>query len=176
MGGDCPGTVALRFRARRFLVAGAVLASLGLASAALANVVSQVRAGLAQSVDDTKVLSDCLASAGNLEPACIGLVANACLNTADSTERMADCEARELKVWDAWLDRDYLELMARLPPAAKTKLRSIERAFVADTDRRCRFIAVVNGPTTMNGPHVQECRLRATATQWLWLKDFTDRP
>jgi len=125
---------------------------------------------------DAGVVSACLAGAGNLEPACIGAVAEACLNTADSTQRMGDCETRELKVWDGWLNRDYAAAMARLPVAAKTELRAIERAFVADKDRRCGFVATVGGPTTMNTPHIQECQLRATAIQWLWLKDFKTPP
>jgi uncharacterized protein YecT (DUF1311 family) len=119
-----------------------------------------------------KVLNTCLAKAGNLEPSCIGLVADACLKTADSTQRMGDCETRELKVWDRWLNRDYAVVMARLPAPAQTQLRDIERAFVADTDRRCGFLSVVNGPTAINTPPQQECRLRATAMQWLWLKAF----
>ena len=121
---------------------------------------------------DAHTLSDCVAKAGNLEPGCIGLVADACLKTADSQERMGDCETRELKVWDGWLNRDYQVLMSKSLAGAQVRLRTIERAFVADTDQRCGFVTVVNGPTFLNVLPEQECRLRATAIQWLWLKDF----
>ena len=121
---------------------------------------------------DARLIAACVAGSGNLEPTCIGRMADACLKTADSTQRMAECETHELKVWDGWLNRDYAVVMARLNPRARAALRGIERAFVADTARRCGFVATVNGATTMNAPSVAECRLRATAVQWLWLKDF----
>src|SRR5476649_1434680 len=90
--------------------------------------------------DDAKAITECLARAGNLQGGCIGLVADACLKTADSTQRMGDCEARELAVWNGWLNRDYAVVKAALKPAARAQLTAIERAFVADKTRRCGFI------------------------------------
>ena len=122
--------------------------------------------------EDAQAIAACLDKAGNLEGACIGIIADACLKTADSTQRMGDCETRELSVWDGWLNRDYLRVMTSLRPVHRARLRSIERAFVADRDGRCNFIEQVNGPTTMNGPFIQDCALHATAEQWLWLRAY----
>lgn len=143
------------------------------AAALLASFTAAARAAPPRDPDaDARLIAACVAGSGDLETSCIGRMADACLKTADSTQRMAECETRELKIWDGWLNRDYAAVMARLNPRPRAALRGIERAFVADVARRCGFIATVNGPTTMNAPHVAECRLRATAVQWLWLKDF----
>ncbi len=143
------------------------------AAALLASFTAVARAAPPPDPDaGARLIAACVAGAGNMATSCIGLMADTCLKTADSTQRMAECETHELKIWDGWLNRDYPAVMARLKPRARTALRRIEHAFVAETARRCGFIATVNGPTTMNAPHVAECRLRATAIQWLWLKDF----
>ncbi|HEY3799074.1 MAG TPA: lysozyme inhibitor LprI family protein [Caulobacteraceae bacterium] len=146
------------------------------ALAALALPQSSFAATPAPSPADARTLTDCVAKAGNLETGCVGLVADACLKTADSQERMGDCETRELAIWDAWLNRDYQAEMGKLPAAAQVKLRAIERAFIADRDSRCGFYAVVNGPTYLNVLPQQTCALQATAVQWLWLKDFVTPP
>ena len=120
--------------------------------------------------DDVTRIDACLAGAGNLSSACIGIVADACLKMADSTERMGDCEARERAVWEAWLKRDSIAAKARLKPPASTRFAEIQAAFEADTARRCDFVAVLNGPTTLNRPASEECALHAAAEQWLWLR------
>ena len=153
----------------------------GVDAAMFAMVVGLACAGASQALpavrpDDVRTLDACVAKAGDLDAACIGVVADACLKTADSTQRMGDCESRELAVWDGWLNRDYAKVMASLKPALRTRLRAIERGFAADRDARCGFVQDVNGPTTMNTPAIQECAVHATAEQWLWLKAYLPAP
>ena len=145
------------------IVLSAVLFSAAVAAPVLAETPGQA--------DSTRIES-CLAKAGNLTGACIGIVADDCLKTADSTQRMGDCEARERAIWNGWLKRDGVTVQAGLKPPARARFAAIGKAFEADTARRCGFVAAVSGPTTMNRPAMEECALHAAAEQWLWLRSF----
>lgn len=123
---------------------------------------------------DAREIAACVAEKGdNLSSACIGIIADACLKHADSTERMRDCVTREVSVWDAWLNRDYRALRARLAPRSRQALQDIEMIFISEKGRKCSFGATLAGAqSTMQGPDVANCVLHETAEQWLWLRGF----
>lgn len=123
---------------------------------------------------DVQAVQACLGSRSQFDAAsCIGVVANACLKTADSQQRMTHCMIREHTVWDLFLNNDYPEVLKGLAPAAQRELRDVERQFVANTERRCAFIRTAMGFSSyVQVVEIEECWMHATAVQWLWLRDF----
>ena len=123
---------------------------------------------------DVQAIQACLGSRNvNLAASCIGVVADACLKTADSQQRMTQCMVRERAVWDLFLNNDYPVVLSVMRPGARNELREIERAFVRDMERRCTFIRTAWGYSSyIQVVEIEQCMLRATAVQWLWLRDF----
>jgi uncharacterized protein YecT (DUF1311 family) len=107
------------------------------------------------------------------QASCIGAVADVCLQTADSQQRMTQCMVREHAVWDLFLNNDYPEVMKGLAPAVQRELLEVERQFVSGTERRCTFIRKAMGYSSyIQIVEIEECWMHATAVQWLWLRDF----
>ncbi len=123
---------------------------------------------------DVRAVQACLGSRQAMQQAaCIGTVADACLKTADSQQRMTQCMVREHAVWDLFLNNDYPEVIKGLAPAAQRELLAVERQFVANTERRCAFIRTAMGFSSyVQVVEIEECWMHATAVQWLWLRDF----
>jgi uncharacterized protein YecT (DUF1311 family) len=148
-----------------------------MAIAALAGVANTASAGgklPPAAPHDVQAVQACLGSRWQFDAAsCIGAVANACLKTADSQQRMTQCMVRERAVWDLFLNNDYPEVMKSLAPAAQRELREVERQFVTNTERRCTFIRTAMGFSSyVQVVEIEACMMHATAVQWLWLRDF----
>lgn len=56
-----------------------------------------------------------------------------------STHEMIQCTDRELQQYDRKLNRVYRELMQRLPPEERQRLREADRAWITYRDRECDF-------------------------------------
>ena len=123
---------------------------------------------------DVRSVQACLASrSGDLAAACIGVTARACLKPGDGPDRTAQCLVRERAVWDLFLNNDYQGAMMALYPAARRELTAIEREWVVEMERRCAFIRTAAPPAaTPPFVEVERCKLNATATQWLWLREL----
>jgi uncharacterized protein YecT (DUF1311 family) len=123
---------------------------------------------------DVQAVQACLGSRQAMQQAsCIGTVADVCLKTADSQQRMTHCMVREHAVWDLFLNNDYPEVMKSLAPAAQRELLEVERQFVTGTERRCTFIRKAMGFSSyIQVVEIEECWMHATAVQWLWLREF----
>ena len=52
----------------------------------------------------------------------------------------AECNARELRRQDAWLNASYKAVMARLSPQRHAALRTDERNWIVARDRTCRSL------------------------------------
>ena len=105
--------------------------------------------------------------------ACIGVVADPCLESDDarSTADMVKCSSREHAVWDAMLNRAYGRLRETLEPAQVTKLRDMQRAWIASRDKTCAFYWDFH-QGTMAVPMAAYCNLRETARRALFLRQF----
>jgi uncharacterized protein YecT (DUF1311 family) len=104
---------------------------------------------------------------------CLGVVSDKCLKneaSMPSSEVMA-CIDRETKVWDDILNETYRRLREKLDDTQQTKLREMQRAWIASRDKSCGFIRdYFEG--TMANPMVAACASRETGRRALFLLDF----
>ncbi len=106
---------------------------------------------------------------------CIGLISDKC---SAHEERMSPadviaCYAREQAVWDDILNNSYRALMNALEDEQKTKLRGMQRAWIASRDKNCEFLYdYFQG--SMANPMIAACQSRATGLQALYLRGFAD--
>jgi len=124
-------------------------------------------------VKDTRAIEDCIKSKPGKEESCIGIVSNPCLDR-DATKSTADqnaCIDRELAVWDDILNETFRRLRDKLDDTQKTKLRDMQRAWVASKEKTCAFYwDYYQG--TMASPMAAACANRETARRALFLIGF----
>ena len=106
---------------------------------------------------------------------CIGIVSDPCLerNAAPSTADMVNCVAGERAVWDDILNETFRRLRDKLDDTQKTKLREMQRAWIAARDKTCEFLYdYFQG--TMANPMIAACKSRTTGRQALYLRSFAE--
>ena len=142
-----------------------------LVPAAQAPLQAQTRKPTAQ---ETKLIRDCVRQKGEGPKAeqCVGLVSTRCGRQPGKQGGLneADCDRIEQVVWDALLNEAYRELQGELDEdEQKTKLRDMQRAWIASRDATCEFYHVkIQG--SMAVPMSANCLLRETARRALFLK------
>jgi uncharacterized protein YecT (DUF1311 family) len=146
-----------------------VLAAM-LVPAAQAPVQAQTRKPTAQ---ETKLIRDCFRQKGDGPRAeqCIGLVSTRCSRKPGNQGGLneADCHRIEQVIWDALLNETYRELQGELDEDDKTKLRDMQRAWIASRDATCEFYHVkIQG--SMAVPMSGYCFLQETARRALFLQ------
>lgn len=124
-------------------------------------------------VKDTRAIEDCIKSKPGKEESCIGIVSNPCLDR-DATKSTADqnaCIDREVAVWDDILNETFRRLRDKLDDTQKTKLRDMQRAWVASKEKTCAFYwDYYQG--TMASPMAAACVNKETARRALFLIGF----
>ena len=131
---------------------------------------SQTRQPTAQ---ESKIVADCFAQKGGTpkDDQCIGVFAARCAKKPESQGGLAraDCYRIEQAVWDKLLNQTYKELQGDLDEEQKTKLRDMQRAWIASRDATCEFYHVkIQG--SMAVPMSANCFLTETAKRALFLK------
>ena len=125
-----------------------------------------------QGAEDSNVIQDCVkTNTGKDWEICTGGVSNVCLEDAKSTADQNACIDREQMVWDDILNETYRRLRDKLESGQKTKLREMQRAWIASRDATCRFYwDYYQG--TMASPMSASCVNRETARRALFLLGF----
>ena len=104
------------------------------------------------------------------------LVADPCTTTDFGRSNLgtADCYRIEQAIWDRILNDNYKQLQDVLEDdEQKTKLREMQRAWIASRDRTCAFYwDKIRG--SMAVPMSSACALRETARRALLLAAFSD--
>ena len=127
-------------------------------------------------VQESKTIRACFEKNGGTDKdeTCIGLVAE---RRAEEPENQgglsrADCYRIEQEIWDVLLNESYKALQADLDQSKqKTKLRDMQRAWIASRDATCEFYHhKIQG--SMAVPMSASCFLRETARRALLLKAF----
>lgn len=125
------------------------------------------------SARDTAKIQDCLKSKHDKQEACIGIIADPCLES-DQTKSTADqnaCNDRELAVWDDILNETFRRLRDKLDDTQKVKLRDMQRAWVVSKEKTCAFYwDYYQG--TMASPMGSYCVNKETARRALFLLRF----
>ena len=88
-------------------------------------------------------------AAENPQPHKIDIAAAACLDNAQTTVAIRDCNAQAYKSWDAEMGKQYKLLMADLNPEQKAALRNSQRAWLSYRDSY--FKALQSYYSTENG-------------------------
>jgi uncharacterized protein YecT (DUF1311 family) len=135
----------------------------------------------------TEATEGCLAGAVDrpARDACVGLSANACIDTPDgyTTVGMGFCYREEHAFWDARLNAAHGALMdieeaadaelkelGSAAPSASAALRDMQRAWIAYRDAACAYERSQWGGGTGGGPATAACMMRLTAAQALTLE------
>ncbi len=131
----------------------------------------------------------CLAGGaeGAFRETCIGQSASVCIDTPDgyTTVGMSYCLGREADYWDGRLNVVYgalmdfekridaeLEGLGSFAPPMAPALRDMQRAWIPFRDTVCDYEATQWGGGTGAGPAFNECVMRMTARQALYLEDL----
>lgn len=125
------------------------------------------------SAKESALIQDCIKSKSDNQEACIGIVSGPCLQRDEtkSTADMVECVAREQAVWDDILNETYRRLRDKLDDKQKTKLRDMQRAWIASRQKTCAFYwDYFQG--TMASPMSAECVNKETARRALFLLGF----
>ncbi|MCK9913987.1 DUF1311 domain-containing protein [Microbacteriaceae bacterium K1510] len=127
------------------------------------------------SAKDTAAIQSCLKSKPQAQDSCIGIIADPCLEK-DETKSTADqnaCNDRELAVWDDMLNETFRRLRDKLDDQQKTKLRDMQRAWLASREKTCAFYwDYYQG--TMASPMSSYCVTKETARRALFLGGFLE--
>ena len=151
--------------------------SVSAALVALLTLVCQAPSAVAAQ-DDAAAIRACVAKypddVGEAERHCVfAIVADPCtaLPANQSTMATAECYDRERKIWDAILNDNFRALGDDLDDGQKTKLRDMQRAWIAYRDTTCGFYRdKIRG--TMATTMAAACVGRETARRALLLKQF----
>lgn len=107
---------------------------------------------------------------------CIGVISNPCIGPDEGAKRDSEvvaCLDEEQQQWDKVLNASFQALVKGLDPEQQTKLREMQRAWIAARDLTCRFYAdYFQG--TMANPMIANCMNRETARRAVFLKGFAD--
>jgi uncharacterized protein YecT (DUF1311 family) len=110
-----------------------------------------------------------------VEQQCLfNLVATPCTNKPShaSDAATADCYRAETAIWDDLLNENYKSLQATLDDQQTTKLRAMQRAWIAYRDTTCAFYwDKIQG--TMANMMISACEARETARRAVLLKFFS---
>ncbi len=99
------------------------------------------------------------------------LVADPCTDKAKSTFATAECFRVEQAIWDALLNDNFKALRGDLDSEQDTKLRDMQRAWIAYRDTTCEFYHhKIQG--SMAEPMSAACLARETARRALLLDFF----
>lgn len=127
------------------------------------------------SAKDVVVIQSCLKSKPQAQESCIGIIANPCLERDEtkSTAAQNACNDRELAVWDDMLNETFRRLRDKLDDQQKTKLRDMQRAWLASREKTCAFYwDYYQG--TMASPMSTYCLTKETARRALFLSAFLE--
>ena len=102
---------------------------------------------------------------------CIGVVADPCLDKANSTADMNECSGRELRVWDALLNAAYGQVREMIDAEQQIKLRDMQRAWIASRDKTCQFYWDFH-QGSIASPMAAYCMVRETARRTMFLRRF----
>lgn len=95
-----------------------------------------------------------------------------CLDTSDGvTSAMMDCIGTEIERQDARLNQAYVMVMRPLPPTGKTKLRTLQRAWIKQRDTRCKNAIADEGGSMADVIYV-ECILGETVKRTIFLENY----
>jgi uncharacterized protein YecT (DUF1311 family) len=102
------------------------------------------------------------------------LVADPCAKTPEGSSNLgtADCFRVEWAIWDGLLNENYKALAADLDDQQTTKLREMQRAWIAYRDTTCEFYWTKIGGS-MAVPMAAACGARETARRAMLLKFFS---
>lgn len=99
-----------------------------------------------------------------------------CFTTGEAargvTSAMLDCNSLEIDRQDDTLNRTYRAVMARMPKAKQTKLRSSERAWIKSSDARCVAVGNDAGGGSAAGLAFSSCTLSEIVKRTMWLERY----
>lgn len=148
------------------------------AIALVAVLISGIAVGQAKAPRAKPTVEACLAKTKALPntDTCIGVVSKPCIGPDEGAKRDSDviaCLDEEQQQWDKVLNASFQALIKGLESEQQTKLREIQRAWIASRDLTCRFYAdYFEG--TMANPMIANCMNRETARRAVFLKGFAD--
>ena len=105
---------------------------------------------------------------------CVGKAIDACLDV-DNPGAVFDCQDRETAIWDRKLNQSYGILMQGLTPAAKTRLRDMQRSWLSYLEKRCSYEQLWSPGTTGALKREHGCRLEMTADRMMDLAVLRER-
>lgn len=145
---------------------------IGLALALLAACATSAAAQSKFRAADSNTIQDCVkTNTGKDWETCIGAVENPCISGAVSTADTIACISREQVVWEDILNETYRRLGEKLDAGQKTKLRDMQRAWIASRDKTCAFYwDYFQG--TMASPMSASCMNREAGRRALFLLGF----
>lgn len=106
---------------------------------------------------------------------CIGVVSEPCVKNEGSMppSDVIACYDRERLVWDGILNDSFRRLRERLDDNQQSKMREMQRAWIASRDKTCGFIYdYFEG--TMANPMMAACQTRETGRRALFLLGFAN--
>jgi uncharacterized protein YecT (DUF1311 family) len=106
---------------------------------------------------------------------CIGLISEPCSKDEGSmrSSEVIACYDRERAVWDDILNESFRRLLGKLDADQITKMREMQRAWIASRDKTCGFLYdYFQG--TMANPMIAACTSRETGRRALYLLGFAD--
>ncbi len=107
---------------------------------------------------------------------CIGVTSNPCIGPDEGAKRDSEvsaCLDGEQQQWDRVLNASFQALLKGLDPDQQTKLREMQRQWLASRATTCGFYYdYFQG--TMANPMIANCMNRETARRAIFLKGFAD--
>jgi hypothetical protein len=94
---------------------------------------------------DSAVIQDCIKTKTGAKwnwENCIGVISEPCSKdeTSMAPSQVIACHERERAVWDGILNQSYQRLLKALDDNQTSKLRDMQRAWIASRDKTCGFI------------------------------------
>jgi uncharacterized protein YecT (DUF1311 family) len=126
--------------------------------------------------EDSRAVQDCIktkSGPNDALEACIGVVANPCLDGPDgkTTVGQSECYQREQRVWDDILNETYRRLQGSFEGKLKQSLRDVQRAWIESRKLQCGFYGdVIKG--TLAVPLAANCFNAETARRAIYLLSF----
>jgi uncharacterized protein YecT (DUF1311 family) len=128
---------------------------------------------------DLEAVQACLKARGGAardREICIEVVAKPCIGPdepAKPPSALIECFGREQLVWDQMLNQAFRTLRDGLDDKQRTRLRNMQRSWVATRDRTCAFYYdYFQG--SMANPMMASCTNRETARRAIFLIGFAD--
>jgi uncharacterized protein YecT (DUF1311 family) len=114
--------------------------------------------------------------AGRDSHACIGRIADPCLNdpAGQSTVGMVECTDKETKIWDAMLNEEYARLLGLIAAPAAEAVRKAQRLWIETRDADCRVAYDIFEGGTIAQPIAARCMLDHTADRALQVRSWRE--